>query len=310
MKTARHISTMLLAAAVLLALPTLAHAKKVTYWQALEETYYSYEGDKWVKESSWKDTYKKNKLTSYTYTNYREWDSETQQYVDKKSTRKTTYKYNKQGKTASTTTYEDGKKTGKTVYSFNKKGVQTKYKTYNEKDKLVSTTTYKYNKNGTIKSITTTYKDKSKKTEKDTYSYKYYSKGVLKKRTIKHSSGTSSTYEYYKNGNTKKYTWKGTNNKRVEYYDKNGNETKAVYTSKNSEEVTTYTHNKKGLVTKAVEKWTNTYGDTKNTGTRTYTYEYETDKNGNVTSEIQYLDGEPINKTVYGKYKKFSYTVK
>ena len=313
MKTRSRISTMLLAAAaltLLFAVPALAKTKKVTYWEPLKETSYSYEDGKWVREDSRSQTYKKNRLMTFTYVSYRRWDEDAEKMVDQKETSKETYKYDKKGRVKSFTTYENGKKTTKAVYTYDKKGRESGHKLYNKKGKLISTTTVKYNSKGQTKSVTVKYKDKKKKTEKDTYTYKYYSGKKVKKETIKFADGSKLTMEYDKKGNQTKWSRTDKDYSSTEYYNSKGQLTKEESKSGSYSSVTVYIYDKKGNKTKSVETWTDVYDGEKQTGTTTRTYEIERDKNGNVTTEIEYYENEPSRKTVYSKYKKFTYTVK
>ena len=310
MKNIRCITTLLLAAAIiplLLAVPAQAKKKKVTYWQRTGHTTSYYRDGKWEKEYKWSEKYNnKGKITSDTSTSYHAWDEKTGAMTDKKEVTKTVYKY-KKGKITKATTYTNDKKTGYSVYSYNKKGYLKTIKHYNKKGKKVSTTTYKYNTNGTRKSETIKYTNKKLKTEKTTFTYKYYSGKRIKKRTSKRSDGTKTVFDYAKNGNMTKYTYTGTNFTRQEFYNKKGLLEKETHKSKDSSSTTTYTYNNKDLKTKSVEKWTNKYNGTTNKGTTTYTYECKADTHGNVIEEIEYRDGkEPSTKYEY-TYKKLYY---
>ena len=230
--------------------------------------------------------------------------------VSKKTTTKEKYKYDKKGRRKTCTIYENGKKTNKLVYSYDKKGRESGFKNYNKKGKLISTTTIKYNSKGLTKSVTTKYKDGETKTLKDTYSYKYYSGKKIKKQTIKSSDGSKFVVEYNKKGRKTRSTNTGEGYKTVYYYNSKGLVTKMENKSDNSSSVMVYTYDKNGHKTKGVETWTITNNGKKTKDTTTYTYKIKVDKNGNVISEIEYIGKDPMRKTEYGKYKKFTYTVK
>ena len=313
MKTARRISTMLLAAfalTILFAVPALAKTKKVTEWRALKTTDYVYENGKWVREYCDEETYKKNRQTSTSFTRYRDWDDAAGKMVSKKTTTKEKYKYDKKGRRKTCTIYENGKKTNKLVYSYDKKGRESGFKNYNKKGKLISTMTIKYNSRGLTKSITTKYKDGETKTLKDTYSYKYYSSKKIKKQTIKSSDGSKFVVEFNKKGRKTRSTNTGEGYKTVYYYNSKGLVTKTENKSDNSSSVMVYTYDKNGHKTKGVETWIITNNGKKTKDTTTYTYKIKVDKNGNVISEIEYIGKDPMRKTEYEKYKKFTYTLK
>jgi len=249
-------------------------------------------------------------MTTSAYVSYCEWDESAQKMVDHKNTTEEKYKYDRKGRIKSFTTYENGKETTKVVYIYDKKGRESGHKLYNKKGKLISTTTVKYNGKGLTQSVTVKYKDKKKKTEKDTYTYKYYSGKKIKKSTIKFADGSRETTEFDKKGNKIKCSRKEKDYSSTEYYNSKGQLTKEESKSGSYTSVTVYTYDREGHRTESVETWTDVYDGEKQAGVTARTYEIETDKNGNVTSEIEYYENELSQKTEYSNYKKITYTRK
>ena len=99
--------------------------------------------------------------------------------VNKETSEETKYTW-KKGRLTAYTEYENGKKTRKVTNTFNKKGQVTKLKEYNASNKLVSTTTIKFDKYGHLKKETKVYKDKKSFSSSvhNKYSY-FYSKMIL-----------------------------------------------------------------------------------------------------------------------------------
>ena len=273
MKKWKQLTAFALAAATVISLlpsaPAQAASKKKTVWVPTQTKQYTYSSDEqWNEFSSYKCTYnKKGKLTSDSYMG------------TDKTISKTKYKYDSKGYISTVTYYKNNKKTGKDVYTRNKKGYTTKVTSYDEKNKLESTTTYKLNSKGDWTKRTTTYTQKGKKKVVETVKYTY-KKNQIVKEDYKYGDDYETISEYTNKGEVKKFTWK----------DEDGSST------------TTYTY-KGGRVSKSVFQYTSK--DKSYTDKITYTYKYKTDKNKNVTEEIQYKeDGTPMFRTVYSGYKK------
>ena len=303
MKKWKQLTAFALAAATVISLlpsaPAQAATKKKYSWEWTKSTYYSYKDGKWEESSSNKYTYnKKGQLTSSSYTTNHDWVND--EYVNVKTTTESKYKYNSKGNTSTVTHYKNNKKTGKYVYSYNKKGYVTKMKSYDAKNKLVSTATYKLNSKGDWTKCTTTYSQKGKKKEVDTAKYTYKKNQIIKE-SYTYSDGRKSIEEYTDKGILKKWTRIDGDFTDVWTYDSKGNIKKRTTDSKYSSSVTDYTY-KNGRLDKEVDK--TSYKNINKTTTDTYTHEYKTDKNKNVTEDIRYLDGTPWSKYVYSGYKK------
>ena len=158
--------------------------------------------------------------------------------------------------------------------------------------------------------ITTTYSDKKRKKEVDTYKYTY-KKNRITKEVYKSSSGSSYTYYYDSKGrNTKTVSVNsnGTKYTTTYKYNKKGYATERKEDGEAYTIISKYKYDKKGYEKECVE--TRTDKSTKEVTTTTYTYKRKFDKNKNVTEVVNYRNGEPYSKTVYSGFIKIKFSNK
>ena len=288
----KKLLSMLLAVIIILgtvkSVPVEAKSNKY-YWLYSKEITYNYENGKW--EEEYKASFKYNKRGNLLQHNYiLQGVTHTEKSV-----------YDKSGNLKKTSFYEDGKFTNKNIYKYNKAGNNTQIKYFDDKNKLVSTEKYKYDKKNNWIKCTTTFTDKGRKKEVSSKKIKY-KKNVVVKDETKYSDGTKSIGEYYKNGNMKYSKYTSANYKSESYYDKNGNETKFVSDDGTLKTVATYTY-KNGIMIKSTDVSTDKASGT--TTTTIHTYENKLDKNKNILECVEYIDDQPVRKTVYSGYKKY-----
>ena len=292
----KKLLSMLLAVIIILgtvkSVPVEAKSNKY-YWFYSKQIDYNYENGKWEEECQ--TSFKYNKRGDTTQHNY---ISPGSSYTEKTV-------YDKSGNIKKILFYEKGKLTHKSIYKYNKAGNNTQIKYY-DNGKLVSTDKYKYDKKNNWIKCTTTFTNKSRKTEVSSKKIKYKKNVVIKEET-KYSDGSKSIYEYYKNGNEKYSKYTSADYKSEEYYNKNGKCTKSVIDDSTFKTVTTYTY-KNGKIIKSTEVSTDKTSGT--TTTTIHTYENKLDKNKNILECVEYIDDQPVRKTVYSGYKKYKNNAK
>ena len=205
-----------------------------------------------------------------------------------------------------------------TRYSRDKKGYITGYDNYDKKGNKIGATVITRKSNGDIsKAKSEEYNSDGKTVYSSTTTFKYWSKGVIKKRSQK-GDGLNRTSYYDKKGNLTKEVLdngdvieysrtfyksgkaKGMPKKETASYSGNDSIKKCVTNN-------TYDFNKKGRISKQLQKSTCTYKDG-STSQSTYTLQYTYDKRGNTTKTIETSKNEGYSSkfVTTTTYKKIS----